>query len=306
MNFLIIGDSLKNLKPKTDTSLALAKEALSRGHEVSWIDSKEIFFWEGRVFGYTSKITHCHEGTLPATETNPEPEAINSFDGVWIRKDPPFDLHYQALCSLLSLEEENTPFMNKPSLLLRYHEKLLPFEAYERGFLEESELIPTYLSLGNRIQTPQNFPKGQTITKPFDGHGGKGVTLHPSIVKPETMTMLQPLQAEVRDSGDRRIFYLDGEVIGSFVRLPKEGEIKSNIASGGLGILKDMSAKEKNLADRLGEFLKERGIVFAGADMINCKISEVNITSPTGFLTYKEIGGPSLTGRYLEYAENQL
>ena len=96
---------------------------------------------------------------------------------------------------------------------------------------------------------------------------------------------------------------LNGEVIGSFTRMPPEGEIRANIAAGGKGILSDMTKKQAEIADRLGDFLKEIGIAFAGADMIGDKISEVNITSPTGFQTYHEIGGRRLAPLYLNFVE---
>jgi glutathione synthase len=306
MNFLIVGDPLRSLKPKTDTSLALAREALSRTHEVHWTTCEDLFLWEGRVFARVESLTGCAEGSLPATETVKEFQSVNSYDGIWIRKDPPFDSSYLSLCWLLALEENNVPILNKPSVLLRYHEKMLPFEAVEKGFLTQEELIPTFLPTGRRIPVPAAFPKGESVTKPWLGHGGKDVRLLPSPASPEPYFFLQPAQKEIHRTGDRRIFLLDGEVIGSFVRLPPEGEIKANIASGGKGVLRDMNKREKDIADRLGLFLKEAGIVFAGADMINEKISEVNITSPTGFLTLQQIGGRRLSPLVLEFCESQM
>jgi glutathione synthase len=304
MNFLIIGDPIRGLKPKTDTSLALVREALTRMHEVHWATAEDLFLWEGRVFVRADSITGCAEGSLPATENIKEPQSINSYDGVWIRKDPPFDNSYLSLCWLLALEENNVPMFNKPSILLRYHEKMLPFEALEKGYLQPNELSPTFLPTGRRMLVPENFPKGESVTKPWLGHGGKDVKVIPSAQTPEPYSFLQPLQKEIHKTGDRRIFILDGEILGSFVRLPPEGEIKSNIAAGGLGLLRDMSKREREIVDRLSVFLKEIGITFAGVDMINEKISEVNITSPTGFLTYQEIGGKRLAPYVLEYCES--
>ncbi len=306
MNFLIVGDNLRSLKPKTDTSLALAREALTRAHEIHWTTAEDLFLWEGRVFARVDTITGCAENSLPATETIKEPQSINTYDGVWIRKDPPFDNSYLSLCWLLALEENNVPMFNKPSVLLRYHEKMIPFEALERGYLQEDEIIPSFLPTGRRFPVPEDFPRGEAVSKPWLGHGGKDVTLLPAPQSPEPYFFLQPLQKEIYRSGDRRIFILDGEVIGSFVRLPPAGEIKSNIASGGTGVMRDMSKKEKEIIMRLSVFLKEIGVVFAGVDMIHEKISEVNITSPTGFLTYAEIGGRRLAPLVLEYCENQM
>ncbi len=303
MIFLIVADPIRNLKPKTDTSLALVREALMRGHSVHWTTAEDLILWEGRVLARVEEITGCAEHSHPVTETVPEMQPLNSYDGVWIRKDPPFDASYVSLCWLLALEENNVPMMNRPSLLLRYHEKMLPFEAAEKGFLRREELIPTFLPTGRRLNLPRDFPSGECVTKPWLGHGGKGVTRLEGPRSPEPFHFLQPLQKDITRTGDRRIFLLHGEVIGSFARMPAEGDIRSNIAAGGHGVLRDMTKKEAEIADRLGDFLKEIGIVFAGADMIGEKISEVNITSPTGFQTLHSIGGRRLAPLYLEYAE---
>lgn len=306
MNFLIIADPLRKLKPKTDTSLALVREAVARAHTVHWCTQEDLYLWEGRIFARVDEVTGCAENSHPVVEMVEEPQALNSYDGVWIRKDPPFDVSYMSLCWLLALEENNVPFLNKPSLLLRYHEKMLPLEAVEKGFLRQDEIIPTFLPTGRRLRVPSDFPAGEAVTKPWLGHGGEGVRKLDSPQSPEPYHFLQPLQKDVTRTGDRRIFFLNGEVIGSFVRMPAEGEIRSNIAAGGHGVLRDMNKKEAEIADRLGEFLKEIGIVFAGADMIGEKISEVNITSPTGFQTLYEIGGRRLAPLYLNYAEEQV
>lgn len=307
MNFLIIGDPLDKLKAKTDTSLAMTKEALSRQHDVHWAEIQDLCYWQGRVMVRTQKITECSDNGLPRTEQGyVEPEAVNSFDGVWIRKDPPFDQNYLSLCWLLALEEENVPFFNKPSLLLRYHEKMLPLEGLERGYFTEKEIIPTFLPFGNRFKVPVDFPRGACVTKPWLGHGGKGVQKIDQVGSVPAHTILQPLQTAIEKTGDRRIFILDGTVVGSFVRIPPSGSVISNIASGGTGVMKDMSPRETALAEKTAVFLKELGITIAGVDMIDEKISEINITSPTGFKTYHELGGPRLEKLYIDFAEEQV
>ena len=306
MMYLIIGDPIKNLKVETDSSLAMAREALNRTHEIFWATDEDLFLWDGRVQVRVEKITGCREKSLPTTELVKEPMALNGFDAVFIRKDPPFNDRYLSLCWLLALEEGNVPMLNPPSKLLRYHEKMLPLEAVEAGYLRKEEIIPTFLPTGKRLNVPKDFPRGEAVTKPWGGFGGQDVKRLPSPQTPEPWWFLQPLQAEIWAKGDRRVFILDGEVLGSFVRLPPEGEIKANIASGGRGVLREMSRDEADLAERTANFLKEIGIVFAGVDMLAGKISEINITSPTGFETYHSIGGPRLVHRYMDFVEGLL
>lgn len=303
MNFLIVADPILKLKPKSDTTLALVREAITRGHTVHWTTHEDLMLWDGRVLARVEEITSCADNSHPIVERVEEVKAVNSYDGVWIRKDPPFDTSYVSLCWLLALEENNVPFLNKPSLLLRYHEKMIPLEAMEKGFLTRDELIPTYLPTGRRLPVPKDFPTGECITKPWLGFAGKDVSKLDSVQSPEPYFFLQPFQKEITRTGDRRIFILNGEVIGSFTRLPADGDVRANLAAGGRGLLRDMNKKEMQIANRLGDYLKEIGIVFAGADMINEKISEVNITSPTGFQTYQELSGFRLAPAYLAYVE---
>jgi len=306
MNFLIVADPIRDLKPKSDTSLAMVREAVMRAHTIHWCTQEDLVLWDGRVMARVEEVTGCAENSHPATVTVKELQAVNAYDGVWIRKDPPFDVSYMSLCWLLALEENNVPFLNKPSLLLRYHEKMLPLEAMERGFLRKEEVIPTFLPTGRRQLVPSDFPKGECVTKPWLGHGGIGVEKLASAQSPEPYHFLQPLQKEVTRTGDRRIFLLNGEVIGSFARIPAEGDIRANLAAGGKAVLREMTKKETEIANRLGDYLKEIGILFAGADMIGEKISEVNITSPTGFQALSEMGGRRLAPDYLNFAEEMV
>lgn len=306
MQFLLIADPMKDLKPATDTSLGFARDALIRGYTVHHCTTEDIFFWHGRVHARVENLVDCREGGLPSTELIKEPLALNEYDGVWVRKDPPFDQNYLNLCWLLALEESNVPMVNKPSLLLRYHEKMLPWEALDRGFLSPDEVVPTYVPGGRRLPVPKDFPRGECVMKPWLGHGGKGVKKVPSPQSPEPWEILQPLLPEVMETGDRRVFILDGTVIGSFTRIPPPGEIKSNIASGGTGIIRPMTPTEERVADNVASFLKEIGIVFAGVDMIGGRVTEINITSPTGLLTYRQIGGPGLTGKFIDYVETLI
>lgn len=303
--FLIIGDPMKNIRPKADTSLIIAREMLLRTYEVHWATDQDFYLWDGRVFVRPEKITECSAGSYPSLEVAPE-QAINSYDGILIRKDPPFDNSYMSLCWLLALEENNVPILNRPSLLLRYHEKMLPFEAVEQGFLKKEDLIPSFLPTGPKIKLPANFPRGPSITKPWLGHGGKDVRLLEGPRSPDPYFFLQPYQKEVQTTGDQRIFILDGEVIGSFTRIPAAGEVKSNLVAGGSAAAKVMNKRERALAEATGEFLKHLGIQFAGVDMIHEKISEINITSPTGFQAYHEVGGSHLGSPLVTYLEGLM
>src|SRR5262249_54397303 len=159
--------------------------------------------------------------------------------------DPPFDGEYVRLCWLLALGESKAWMLNWPSLLLRYHEKLVPLEALAQGFLRQEDLIPSHIGAHeSAVEFVQRNGFKDVVAKPFLGFGGAGVQL----LKAEEFIgrggkrgevedlLVQPFREEVKRQGDRRVFFLDGEILAHFVRKPKEGGFISNLAQGGTAV----------------------------------------------------------------------
>ena len=329
MKILIIGDPLQGLKPIGDSSLGMVREALNRKHEIIWANDSNITLCLTDVIAYGQTILECPKDKLPIRMGDEALFLVRDFDTVWIRKDPPFDDRYVTLTWLLSLEERpgGPLFINRPSLLLKYHEKLLPFFAARDGFLEPSDLVPSALS-ADFLLNPQNaskFPEafsflnthlGEFIVKPWLGHGGRGVEKMPDlkqaaakaleVSKTAERSLLQPFVPEVRSLGDRRAFFLGGKYVGSFSRMPQGQGFISNIAQGGTGLVRDLTAPELRLCKQLEAFFEANSIFIAGVDLLAERVSEINITSPTGFLKYVELGGPDLILNYLDLIEAQI
>jgi glutathione synthase len=265
---------------------------------------------KGKVFVRATQCLGFTPESLPELGEE-EVKPIRGFSSVWIRRDPPFDSAYLSLCWLLALEEKHTLFVNRPSVLVRYHEKLLPFEAMAQGFLKATDLVPTHI--GDAASARSFLQVGawkEAIRKPFFGFGGSDVKRFSvesggALPRENELELTQPFLTEVTRIGDRRIFFLGGKQIGDFVRMPKQGDFVSNIAHGGSGHCIAMKKAEKEVASRLGKFLKKAGIDFAGADMIGSKVSEVNITSPTGIRSYAGISGIDLAPQILDYIERK-
>ncbi len=290
MKILVVADPQVRLNRKIDTGLSMAQEALRRGHEVYWATDRDVSFEKGVVRVNAQKIYG---------KSSPLKKPLTYFQSVWIRKDPPFDDSYVTLCWLLALHEKEILMINRPSLLLRYHEKMLPFEAEKAGFLKKTEVIPTWMfgsGKGERM-------KGKCITKPWLGHGGLGVRLHKFQTKPAPQALLQPFLKGVVTNGDRRVFFLNGKYAGDYVRLPAPGKIVANLNQGARPVLRPMSKKEKDICRRLGKFLGSTGILLAGADIIDERVSEINITAPTSFNVLRDLAGIDLDRAYVDFVE---
>lgn len=290
-SILIVADPLGRLNPAGDSSLVLAHTAMARGYAVSWVTEADVRYACGEVKVNASECQPFELGQLPRINTAVD-QTINNFKAVWIRRDPPFDTNYIRLCWILAIAEEKVWMMNAPSLLVRYHEKILQLEAHAQGFLSDDDLIATHIgswSWAKKEIRKQDWKR--VVTKPFLGYGGNQVNRWDtanldSSISPDFSDdqITQPYIDEVVKSGDRRVFLIDGKVSGHFARIPKTGNFVSNLAQGGHAELSPLAPREKQVLGRLGKFLKKKGIFLAGADVIDGKISEVNITSPTGFM----------------------
>lgn len=307
LKIFFVADPIDKLNPHSDTSLCILREALERGHDAFWVDHQSIGLSHTEVVLEASKCQLFKKGGLPKLRKK-ESLLGNSFHVGLIRKDPPFNEDYLKLCWLLSLIEKKVFFINRPSLLLRYHEKLLPLEAYAQGYLLNQDLIPTFL--GNESGAKsflKSLKTNQVVSKPFLGHGGRGIKLQNKKVflqsyqknKPD---LVQPFLKEVSQE-DRRVIVLGGKSVAQFVRIPPPGGFIANLAQGGQAESRPLSKKQLESIERACRFLKAQGFALAGLDLIGDKISEINVTSPTGFVSIEELTGVSLAQATLKLME---
>lgn len=297
---VLIGDPVAKLKPAADSSFAMAEVALSQGISVYWAEADSVALSAQDVWLKAARVRAVSAQGLDLVEPAEE-LPLRKFAVAMIRKDPPFDTSYLRLCWLLALEESRVRLLNSPSSLLRYHEKMLPYEAVAQGFLKAADVIPSFCGPGAEARRfLENLGVAEVVSKPFLGHGGEAVH---KLSRTEVLgfephspllgggNLLQPYQPEIT-KGDRRVFFLKGKYIGSFLRVPKEGHFVSNLAQGGTAVVAPLSAREKSVIERTGKFLRRVGIFFAGADLIGHRLSEVNVTSPTGFRSLEKLQGP--------------
>jgi glutathione synthase len=311
MKALFIADSISELKPQSDTSLMILRGLIRRKIKVFWCVDQDLSWNHEGLQISANEIVSVKPFELPITKESKTSFSVKELDFTFIRKNPPFDKSYVNLCWLLAPYEKAIKIINRPSLLLRYHEKMLPLEAQVHGYLKAKDLIPTCIT--SDAWVAKNFIDEQDcekyILKPFYGFAGHEIELVSkdellqSLSKrfqPGADLMIQPLQDEIYELGDRRVFFFKGKYRGDFVRLPKKGSVVSNLAQGGSAAVRKLSEAEKKVVARIEYFLKDLKIDFAGADMIGEKVSEINITSPTGFTAYQNIFKKDLTEKFLD------
>lgn len=291
MKLLFILDPLSNLKVNKDTSVAMMREATSRGHKVFICQQHDIFL-RGQTVKINAQLFQFSEEKsqrwfkLTATE-----EVLpNSFDAVVLRKDPPFDNEYLYSTYLLELaSEQGGRIINNPIAVRSWNEKLsiAKFPQFSPEFLVTSnnDLIRDFLTAQQDI-----------IVKPLDGMGGSSIfrltTSDPNIgVILETITnygqrtvMVQQYIPEIKQ-GDKRILVINGEPLPySLARIPKAGETRANLATGGKGVAQALTKRDLEIATTIGKTLKAEGLFFVGLDVIGDYLTEINVTSPTGIV----------------------
>ncbi len=302
LKILFVADPIETLKPTSDTSLFLAHEFLEKDYDVLWATPDDLI-WTGHDLLIRPLQLQAFELKTKPKAVAAAVESIGVFSGVLIRKDPPFDETYQRMCWMLAPFEHKIPMLNKPSQLIRYHEKMLPYEAHQHGFLAEDEVIPMALvsnSSDLRLFL-EKYPTDSYVVKPWLGFGGQDIfrktraeLLAQDFSKAFSLSkhfIVQPFVDEISTEGDRRVFFVHGHYAGSFVRLPPHGGFVSNLAQGGSAEARDLSRDQRKVIAKLEKFMHSLGIAFAGADLIGHKVSEINITSPTGLMKLLELTG---------------
>ena len=116
--------------------------------------------------------------------------------------------------------------------------------------------------------------------------------------------MVQRYLPEVRQ-GDKRVILVDGVAAGAINRVPAEGEARSNMHVGGRPEPVELTKRDREICERIGPTLRERGLIFVGIDVIGDYLTEINVTSPTGIREVKRFGGPDIAAMIWDAIEGR-
>ncbi len=290
MKLAVVLDPLDSLKTYKDSSVAMMREAASRGHRLCVIQQGDVAWRGGQVVGYARALEFTgQEGDGHRWYRTEEPREtlLQEFDAVLMRKDPPFDMEYVYSTYLLELAEgQGARVFNSPRGVRDHNEKLAiaKFPQFT---------VPTLVTRQKRLIRDFLEEHRDIILKPLDGMGGASVFRvdsadHNISVILETLTqfgtrtiMAQRYIPEIAQ-GDKRILLIDGEPVPyALARIPKPGESRGNLAAGGTGVAQPLSARDREIAVALGPVLRDRGLMLVGLDVIGDYLTEINVTSPT-------------------------
>jgi glutathione synthase len=291
-------DPIARINVRGDSTFALLLEAQRRGHAISYYTPDQLSLNGKDVVAPVQSLNVRDEVGNHYTLGEPKRTHLASFDVVLLRQDPPFDLAYITSTHLLERIHPKTLVVNDPTSVRNAPEKLF--------VLDFPELMPPTL-ISRNLDEINAFraEHSAVVMKPLHGHGGAAVFR----ILPQDMNfgslydmfavtfrepwVIQRFLPEVK-KGDKRIILVDGEFAGAVNRVPAADDLRSNMVRGGAARATDLTPREREICERIGPALRERGLLFVGIDVIDDHLTEINVTSPTGIRAIANLGGADI------------
>lgn len=286
MKWLVILDPIEGLQEKTDTSLALIKQARIQEIEVDTTTIDLLYFNEQSLV-----VASDQDGERSHRE-------LNGYDLIFMRKEPPYDLAFHYATQLLSLTD--TPVVNSPESLRNFNEKLiaLPFSA---------DMPPTLVSANPQLIGDFIEKHSSCVIKSLDSFQGKSVRrieagqdhlIRDFIDNDKSPVMVQKFLEQVYE-GDKRVIMLGNKVLGAALRKPRSG-FHANFASSD-ALQTVLTPREQRIVDKIGPWMVKHGIHFSGLDFIGEYLTEINITCPTGIIQISQLENTDLPRQIVDY-----
>jgi glutathione synthase len=298
----IQGSNLNKVNIKTDTTLLLAIEAQKRGYQIFYFYPDQLSFLNGKV------IADCqHIKLFDNTKKFYKVIKKINFDlikakCVLIRNDPPFNQQYINTTFFLEHVSNKVKIINNPSAVRNVAEKLFSIRLMK--------YMPPTLISENLVEIKRFIKKNKkVIIKPINGYSGNEVVLLKSANTRIIKRYLKRFNHVIFQKflpgifrGDKRVFIFNGKIKGYISRIPKKGSILSNISKGAFPINTDLTNKEIKISNEVAKLLKKNNIYFAGIDFIQGNlIGDINVTSPTGLVAYRDISGINLASYFWDH-----
>jgi len=305
-------DAIESITPKKDSSLAMLLEASRRGAEIHYLQQADLKLLAGEALG-NSQILKVRDDLSDWFTLGSEQEIrLGELDVILMRKDPPFDMEYIYSTYILErAEHAGAMIVNRPQSLRDMNEK-----AYIAWFAECAPLTMVTRSMPE--MKAFLLEHGRIVIKPLDGMGGKSIFVivagdNNANVIFETLTdngkryaMAQVFIPEISE-GDKRILLIDGDPIPyALARIPSADDNRGNLVMGAVGKGLELSERDRWICAQVGPVLRERGVIFAGIDVIGDYLTEINVTSPTGIRELDTAFDLNIAGTLFDAIEARL
>ena len=300
-------DPIERIRIAGDTGFALMLEAQARGHTLYTYTPEKLSLRDGTVTARMRPVTVRDVEGDHFTLGTEEKVDLSTLNVVLLRQDPPFDMAYVTTTHMLERVHPKTLVVNNPAEVRNAPEKIF--------VTHFPELMPPTLITRDRAEIEAFRDEfGEIVMKPLYGHGGATVfktgkddpnfgslfDLFSNLFREPWV--VQGFIKEVSE-GDKRIILIDGKAAGAVNRVPATGDLRANMVRGGAARPTDLSKKELEICEAIGPELSRRGLLLVGIDVIHGKLTEINVTAPTGVRAIKKLGGPDLAAQLFDAIE---
>jgi len=305
-------DPIGSIIYKKDSTFAMLMAAQERGWSIAYMEMNDLFVRDGVAQARSRDVELIRDPKQWYRFGDEHEIELSELDVVLMRKDPPFNMEYiYATYILERAEAAGTLIINRPQALRDANEKM-----FTTWF---SQCTPPTL-VSRRFDQLRAFvhEHKDAILKPLEGMGGASVfrvsTTDPNLnVVMETLTahqsryiMAQRYIPQISD-GDKRILMIDGEPVPyALARVPMAGETRGNLAAGGQGVGRELSERDRWICQQIGPALSDKGIMFAGLDVIGDFLTEINVTSPTCIRELDAIYDLDIGGQLIDAIASKL
>jgi glutathione synthase len=310
LNVAVQMDPIERINIRGDSTFALLLEAEKRGHSLHYYTPDKLAQAGGRVFASMRPLSVRDELGNHFTLGEARRTDLTEIDVILLRQDPPFDLAYITTTHMLEQVHPETLVVNDPASVRNAPEKIF--------VLDFPDLMPPTLITRDLAEIKAFRAEHKDIVmKPLYGHGGGAVFRLTSddlnfgslydmfAVTFREQWVVQKFLPDVKD-GDKRIILVDGDYAGAVNRVPAADDLRSNMVRGGSPKETELTAREREICQRLGPHLRERGLLFVGIDVIGGWLTEINVTSPTGLRAIRNVGGPDIAKTIWEKIEAKV
>ena len=286
----IQGNHPSRLNPITDTSIFLANEIQSKNYRIFYYDPKNLSIINSKVIaeGFFIKFTYKQKKFFKILKK--QKLDLTKCKFILIRQDPPFNLEYISTTYILDSIKTKVRVVNDPSSIRSISEKL--YSAKYQKFM------PNTIFTQNINEIKKFFKKNKkVILKPINSYSGNNIHLLKKFdlkfikkfIKKHDHIICQKYLPKIIH-GDKRVFLINGKIVGAISRVPKKGSFLSNMSKGARPINTRLTRVEKKISKLIANNLRKENIFFAGIDFIDQKLNgDINVTSPTGLKTYYDL-----------------
>ncbi|HEY5568787.1 MAG TPA: glutathione synthase [Gammaproteobacteria bacterium] len=308
----VLMDPIEGIQPKKDSTLAMLFAAQRRGWQVVYFRQQDLAAHSGVAMGRGHLIRVSLSADRWFEYVAEWRGELHDLSALLMRKDPPFNMEYIYTTYLLQLaQDRGLLVVNRPSSLREINEK-----AYTAWF---PQCTPPNVITRSREELLEFLAAQRKIVlKPLDGMGGRSIfvvaegDMNTNVII-ETITdygtkytLAQRYIPEIVH-GDKRILLIDGEPVDHVLaRVPAPGDGRGNLVAGASGEGRTLSERDRWICGEVGPVLADKGVMFAGLDVIGDYLTEINVTSPTGIRELDKQFGTDIADRLIAAIEHRL